>query len=176
MTDETENAPSPALRRAGRAASARVKPAPRPDPQEQRAAGRDEPGRLKRTRRRVADALAVDPRLRKEGFSYEWKSESVAGQPEPAHMNDLKENHWREVPADRVKGAVVSLKGLRLMERPAYLTEEAKREDYDIAIDQVRGVTDRLRTTPRGQLTREHPSVERISGIKRTYSSPVQDD
>ena len=176
MTEDNGNGPSPALQRAGRGANARVKAAPRPDPKEQRAEGREETGRLKRQRRRVADALAIDPRLKKEGFSYEWKSESVGGQPDPQHMNDLKENHWREVPTDRVKGAVVQLKGLRLMERPDYLTEDARREDYEIAIDQVRSVTDRLRTTPKGQLTREHPSVERISGIKRTYNSPVQED
>jgi hypothetical protein len=52
-------------------------------------------------RRRVSDPLYVDRRIIPPGYSYEWKAESIYGQPLTEHVIDIRENHWRTVPASR---------------------------------------------------------------------------
>lgn len=187
MTDESTDNSAPAaapknkggrppgsgkLQRAGRSASARFQPAPRPEPEMERGEPRLERGRLTR-RRRVTDKLAVDKRLKRDGYAYEWKSKSVAGQPEAMHISDLKENHWREVPADRVPGATVEQKGLVLMERPAYLNQDAIEEDYGIAMDQVHSVTDRLSNAKPNTLSRDG---RRVVQVNRTVERPIPEE
>jgi hypothetical protein len=89
---------------------------------------------------------------------------------------NLRENHWTPVPADRHPEMMpvghqgpVAKDGMILMERPAYLTEDARQEDLEIARDQVRVKEQQLGHTPSGTFTRNHPSVQRISQIKRSY-------
>ena len=126
--------------------------------------------RLKR-RRRVDDKLYINPAIIPEGISYEWKRESVYGKADTDHINNLRDNHWAPVPGDRHPGLVLAKDGLRLYERPKYLTDEAKQEDYEIAMGEMKTKERQLLSTPPGTMTRDHPSVRNNSYIKKTYGS-----
>lgn len=167
------------LHRAGRATTrpnARVQA--RPQPVETQEEERIDPRetRLKRRRSRAEDALYIDPRIIPSGVSYEWKRMSVYGQPDPHHQNNLRENHWLPVPASRHPELVsenskgtIAFEGMILMERPMYLTKEARQEDLQVAIDQVRSVGAQVTSTPDNTMTRDHPSVKANTYIKRSY-------
>ena len=68
---------------------------------------------------------------------------------------DLYENGWRPVPASRHPGVwtpqgydgAIIVRGQRLEERPASMTDEARREDEARAKAQLRDQTDSLRLT-----------------------------
>src|SRR5215467_4762691 len=134
------------------------------------------PQGLVRRRTRTEDKFYIPLSKVPRGWTYEWKRESCYGQPDTDHQTNLRENYWTPVPARRhpemmPTGFEGSIKkdGMVLMERPAYLTEQARQEDFDYAMGEVGRATAALGQSPDGQFTRAHPSVERISGVKRTY-------
>jgi hypothetical protein len=133
--------------------------------------------RLTRNRRQGEDAFYINPKIVPNGMSYEWKRESVYGLKDNDHQIGLRENHWRPVPASRHPGMVLDPKdgairksGMVLMERPSYLTEEARHEDLQNAIAQVQSAPANIRRTPDGTLTRDHESVRAITKVKRSHS------
>lgn len=127
-------------------------------------------------RRRTTDYFYVDPRIIPAGMSYEWKRESVHGQPDNEHWIELRENHWTPVPAARhpelstKNETVIRRGGTVLCERPSYLTDEAKLEDIQEALDPIQQQEELLYGTKPGEFTRNHPSVRRIAGINREYA------
>jgi len=132
--------------------------------------------RLKRTRSRRKDPMYIDPKIIPKGVSYEWKRLSAYGMPDPDHQTDLRENHWRPVPAQRhpflahdLKKSTIERSGCLLMERPFYLTEEARQEDWETAMEQVERKMKSLTETPEGTMTREHESVQKVTRLGRTY-------
>jgi hypothetical protein len=128
------------------------------------------PGKLKRKRKRSNDRLYVDPKLIPPDMTYEWKAKTCFGAPtDPMHWQDLLENHWKPVPKERHPGVVVENDGLVLMERPKYLTQEARQEDFDIAREQARKAGLKLLDTPAGQFTRDHPSVRNTAQLNREF-------
>lgn len=133
-------------------------------------------GRLKRNRKGTADQLYIDPRIIPAGMTYEWKRMSTYGRKDESHYLSLKDNHWTEVPQSRHPNQLVEMEGLRLMERPDYLTEEAYEEGYDNAIAQLRTATGNMSQTPGGTFTRDHPSVQRVSGVRVSYGNPVSEE
>lgn len=139
--------------------------------------GIDGNGRLMRRRRRTDDKFFVDHRKIPDGWTYEWKRSSVYGQPDTDHQTNLRENHWRPVSATRHPEMMpvgfdgpVQKDGMVLMERPQYLTDEARAEDYDFAMQQVNGITRQAVDTPSGTFTRDHPSVQKIARIRHSYA------
>lgn len=174
----TINYTPPSMKRMGRPPNARIpSPAPRPaDPTD----GTDptmevgEP-RLRRQSRRQ-DKFHIPPEIIPDGWSYEWKRQSCYGQPDPDHQINLRANHWRSVPSDRHPqlmpdghtGAITK-DGQILMERPAYLTEEARQEDYEIAMGEVARKEAQLGHTPPNTFTRDHESARRVTRVRRTY-------
>ncbi len=135
-------------------------------------------------RRRSANPLGVDPRIIPKGWSYNWKAEDIYGMPLTEHKIDIRENHWRAVPASRhpelaIAGAPdIRRSGTVLMERPDYLTEEAIMEDIDEAMKPLRQKEELMYGTPAGQMTRDHPSVRGKTFINQRYApgDPVPDD
>ncbi len=131
--------------------------------------------RLRRTRR-TADPLHFDQRIVPVGFSYEWKCDDVLGQPNTTHMIGLRENHRRVVPASRhpelayAGASEIRRPGLVLMERPKYLTEEAQMEDLGLALEPVQHMEEVMYGTKPGQLTRDHPSVRKLPGVRQQWS------
>jgi len=82
------------------------------------------------------DEYYIDPRIIPEGWSYEWKRESVYGQRDDTYQQSLKQSGWEAVPhsrhADKFPkghGNVIERKGMLLMERPALITDEIRRMD-----------------------------------------------
>jgi len=168
---------APPIRRAGRPGSARLR-APVREPV--REATRDESVQAKRLvrKRRIDDPFHFNPRIIPDGVSYEWKRMSVYGQQDPEHQVNLRENHWRPVPASRHpelmpdgydKAGAIVRKGMVLMERPSYLTQEARQEDYEIARAEVSRKEQQLGATPAGTMTRQHPSVERQMMLRKEH-------
>lgn len=169
MSDDIEQTP---LRRAG--TTRRFQPVREEAREQNREASRAPEGeRLYRRRTKTTDPIGVDPSIIPDGFAYEWKTESVVGKPAISHMNELKENHWAPVPAERHPHMVanpdtertIRRDGLVLMERPLYLSEEAAAEEYDIAMGEVQKKEQQVGrpSTPAGTMTRDHPSVRRAS-------------
>lgn len=103
----------------------------------------------KPTWRRVTesdDPFFVDPSLIETGWTYEWKRYTTLNQPDPSYYAQLGQQGWTPVPAERHPGVFlppdavgpVTRGGMILMERPLVLTEEARREQYQRAIDRLR--------------------------------------
>lgn len=131
--------------------------------------------RLKRNRKRGDDRFYVDPKRIPTGESWEWKAESVYGKKQPDYIQQMEENHWHEV--DSAKHRIITRKdGMILMSRPSYLTEEARLEDYNIARGEVQGVQNAMSNAPRGTLSRDHPSAQRVTGIKSEFGAPIPGD
>ncbi len=150
------------------AANARVK-AREPVREAPREEARTQGVRLQRNRKRTDDKFYIDKRIIPDGMDYNWKRLSVYGKPDPHHMNALMDNHWSPVPEGRHPGLIVNQDGMVLMERPMYLTQDARREDLQIAYDQVQGVRKNLADTPDGTFTRDHPSVRKNTQLNREY-------
>lgn len=178
---EEEAAPRP-TRAAGRPAEARVQRAPvRAAPTRGAQREQVDPNRMTRNRRRrdAPDVFKVAKGTIPEGTSYEWKSISVKGRPSDSHQVNLRENGWRPVPAGRhpellpdgYKGSAIIKDEMMLMERPSYLTDEAKQEDYDLAREQVLIKEQALSDTPSGTFTRAHPSARAQTGIRVTHEA-----
>jgi hypothetical protein len=173
--------------RAGRPAAARLHgtpntgPALSPREQVESAAddasiGTDSQGRMLRRRRRVENKFHFPPEKIPPGWSYEWKRQSCYGQPDTDHQVNLRENCWTPVPAERHpemmpvdhKGPITK-DGMILMERPEYLTKEARQEDYDFAMGEVRKKESQMGQTPPGTFPRNHPSAQRVSGVRKSF-------
>ena len=76
-----------------RAVERPARPAPRQAATSLRAPAPPGGERLTR-RRRTQDPFYIDPSIIPPGISYEWKRQSVFGQPDNEHWFGLRENHW----------------------------------------------------------------------------------
>lgn len=170
----------PRARAAGRPEQPRLQRASaRQAPREESARDDErEPG-LRRQRRRAgaADAFRVSPDRIPPGTSYEWKALAHKGLPADEHQVNLRENGWRPVPASRhpelipdgYAGSSIIRKEMMLMERPQFLTDEARQEDYDLAREQVQIKEQALSDTPAGTFTRHHNSARAVTGVRVTH-------
>lgn len=102
---------------------------------------------LQRKRGGNVDRFNIPVSLIPDGWSYEWKNETVLGQPDVAHQIHMAENGWTPVPASRHPGlfmpdgekGAIRRDGMLLMERPNELTEEARYEERVAANNQMQG-------------------------------------
>lgn len=128
-------------------------------------------------RRQTSDRFAFDQRLVPPGFSYEWKRASVHGQPDGDHQRNLRENHWKPVPVERHPELTIAgdpdirRGGCILMERPSYLTDEAQMDDLQRALGPVQAMEEVMYGTKPGTLTRDHPSVQRVSKVRQQWAA-----
>jgi len=112
------------------------------------------------------DEFHFDPNMVPDGWSYEWKTQKVLGQENPAYTVALRRTGWEPVPASRhpemmPPGATghIERKGMVLMERPKEITDEMRAIDYRNARNQVRTKESQLASAPDGQFGRDHASV-----------------
>lgn len=92
---------------------------------------------LSRKRGGNADKFYIPQDIIPDGWSYEWKTESILGEPQTAHQMHMAENGWTPVMADRHPGLFmpndykgpIRRDGMVLMERPIELTQEARYEE-----------------------------------------------
>jgi len=91
------------------------------------------------------DQFFIPPDLIPPGWSWEWKNHTVAGQRTPEYDAELAQVGWEPVLAESYdgiflpageKGAIIR-KGMILMERPAVLTQEARKEEKRRADERV---------------------------------------
>lgn len=90
----------------------------------------------------------IRPEIVPEGMVYQWRRESLIGEPDTAHIATLRRNGWREVPADRHPDQPVRLEGLILMECPAIFVEASNAEDRKAAL------AERAKGRPRNEALR----------------------
>lgn len=162
-----------------------------PRPQMRAAAVTREPlhetvhGEARRTRRRKStvneDMFYIPVEEIPEGLSYEWKRWSVHGEENPYYIAQMREQGWEPVPPKRhpnwlppgiaEKQPHIIKNGQILMDRPMELTEEARREQRQLAKVQVREAEQRLGMTPNNTLTRQHQGVE--PRVVKEYMRPI---
>jgi hypothetical protein len=121
------------------------------------------------------DEFFISKDLIPEGWSYEWKRNTLLGQRDPSYEVQLARGGWEAVPASRhpemmplnTKSAIIERKGMILMERPLSLTNEARDVELRRAKMQVRAKEAQLAATPDGTMTREHDRVRPT--VKKSY-------
>ena len=101
------------------------------------------------TRSRVAgvDPFAIPPEIIPPGWVYQWNVVTVTGNADLVMDQGMQmhENGWRAVPGDRHPGRFVPLGhtgaiirgGMRLEERPKALNDQAAKEEYALAKQQM---------------------------------------
>jgi hypothetical protein len=122
------------------------------------------------------DEFYIDPASIPEGWSYEWKRETVLGQPDPSYEVTLAQHGWEPVPASRHpelvppgrKVAHILRKGMLLMERPLEITEQVRTQDGRRAREQVRQKEQQLGVAPAGNFERDNKGNP-MAKIKRSY-------
>ena len=98
-----------------------------------------------------------------DGWTYEWKRNTLFNQEDPAYMTSLLRTGWEPVPAKRHPemmpiGAMKSIerKGMILMERPSTITDRARQIELQRARNQVRQKEAQLSSAPDGQFDRSN--------------------
>ena len=113
-----------------------------------------------------------------DGWTYEWKRNTLFNQEDPAYTVQLAREGWEPVPSSRhptwmpsnwEKGSI-ERKGMVLMERPKEISDEVRRIEYRRAREQVRIKESQLSGTPDGTMDRVAPS------IKKTFDMPIPED
>ena len=117
-----------------------------------------------------------------DGWTYEWKRNTLFNQEDPAYMTSLIRTGWEPVPAKRHPemmpiGATKSIerKGMILMERPAEVTRQFEEADKRRARLQMRAKEEQLGSAPQGQFGRDH--AQAAPKINKSYEPlPVPKD
>ena len=102
-----------------------------------------------------------------EGLSYEWKRFSNVGQEDPFYIAQMRQQGWEPVDPRKhpnwvppgYKDPYIIKGGQILMERPIELTQEARREQRQLARTQMVEAEQRLGMTPKDTMTRQHPEI-----------------
>ena len=126
------------------------------------------------------DELALDNIQIPEGWTYEWKRQTVYGKADPAYDTRLARTGWEVVPADRhphmmPKGhrGEISRDGLVLMERPKVITDRVRQIMYERARGAVRLKEQQLNEAPQGTFERVDERGKPTARVRTTHS-PVE--
>jgi hypothetical protein len=126
------------------------------------------------------DELALDQIAVPEGWSYEWKRQTVFGKSDPAYDTKLARTGWEPVPADRHpammpkdhRGAI-ERDGLILMERPKVITDRVRQIMNERARNAVRLKEQQLNDAPQGTFERVDERGRPTARVKTSHS-PVE--
>ena len=130
------------------------------------------------------DKFFIDQSKVPAGWSYEWKRKTVLGQEDPSYMVQLERMGWEPVPASRHPSYMpdggryntIERDGMILMERPAELTEEARKVELKRARNQVRQKEAQLNSSPDGQFGRDNKGSP-MAKISKSYESiPIPEE
>jgi hypothetical protein len=126
------------------------------------------------------DELALDNIVVPEGWTYEWKRQTVYGKSDPAYDTKLARTGWEAVPAHRHPAMMpkgergqITRDGLILMERPKIITDRVKQIMYERARAAVRLKEQQLNDAPQGTFERVDERGRPTARIKTTHS-PVE--
>lgn len=123
---------------------------------------------LSRKRGGNIDKFHIPEHLIPEGWSYEWKRETIFGQEDTAHMMHMAENGWTPVQASAHPGlfmpegytGAIRRDGMILCERPIELTEEARAEERAAASQLMRAQKEQLGLAMPEGFTNKHAAVK----------------
>ena len=112
-----------------------------------------------------------------EGWSYEWKELTVMGMTNASRQIELARFGWEPVPTSRHPEMMpagstersIIRKGLQLMERPAEVTEIAKKQELRAAQMQMRSKKEQLEGAPVGAFE-GHNNGKSLAKIKTDYN------
>ena len=126
------------------------------------------------------DELALSGIMVPDGWTYEWKRQTVYGKADPAYDTKLAKTGWEEVPASRhpsmmPKGhrGAIARDGLVLMERPKVITDRVKQIMYERARGAVRLKEQQLNEGPPGTFERVDERGRPTARVSITHS-PVE--
>lgn len=130
------------------------------------------------------DKFFIPPEMVPDGWSYEWKKNTVYGQEDPAYEVSLARTGWTPVPASRhpslmpanYKGETIDREGVRLYERPQEITDEVRRIDLRRAKAQVRTKEEQLSAAPQGQFERQNKDASLVKIRKNVEPMAVPED
>lgn len=120
------------------------------------------------------DKFAFDRRIIPAGWDYQWKTDTVLNQRDPAYQVDLQKAGWKPVPASRHPEMMpvgwtsdfIIRGGQILMEMPKATVEAARIREKRLALEAVKVKEDQLNSSPpktfsrRGQTSREYGPME----------------
>lgn len=131
------------------------------------------------------DMFWYDESARPEGFTYQWNAVAVIGNEDivSRQMASMMRNGWTPVPASRhpeLHGFKkpgpedhIIIGGQMLMERPVEMTEEAREEDYQRAVGQVRQNNERLQISGDKELPRRTRDGQSMASIRRDRNDAI---
>lgn len=120
--------------------------------------------------------------LEPDGWTYEWKVLSVTGKEiSPSVMTSRSLHGWEAVSTSRhpelmPRGStnpIIERGGLVLMERPAEITEDARRKEVNEARADRRQKEEQLNSAPQGQFERKGVHGESMVKVSKSYG-PVE--
>jgi hypothetical protein len=128
------------------------------------------------------DKFAIPAAMIPDGWSYEWKTNTVLGAKNPAYEVAIARAGWEPVPASRHPelmpanwhGQTIEMDGMILMERPKEITEEAKEREKRTARDQVRAKEEQVQQAPAGQnspFATDNKGNPIHMGIRKTFEA-----
>lgn len=120
----------------------------------------------------VYDEFYIDPRVIPEGWDYNWKRESIAGQIDDDHLIEMRMAGWEPVDVKRHPDMMpvgytgpIRKKGMILMERPMEITNMAQDRELSTAKEVVAAKEKALGMSPSGTFERDR----RQTGVRKSY-------
>lgn len=115
------------------------------------------------------DKFFIDPAIIPDGWEYQWKTWTVLGAENPSYQVSLQHRGWESVPASRHpemmptgwKGNTIDRDGMRLMEQPKVIADEARVRDLITARNQVGQKEAQLSGTPQGTFERTGAKISK---------------
>lgn len=124
--------------------------------------------------------LDIDPAIVPEGWTYEWKRQTVYGKSDPAYDTKLARTGWETVPSERHPSMMpkgyrgeITRDGLVLMERPKAITDKVKQIMYRKAKGAVALKEQQLNEGPPGTFERVDERGRPMAKVRTTHS-PVE--
>lgn len=130
-----------------------------------------------------SDQFFIPPEDIPDGWTYEWKTDTVLGKEDPAYQVRIARAGWEAVPAGRHpeymphghKGQTITRDGQILMERPTEIVEQARAKEYRKAREQVHQKEIQLGAAPDGQFERNNKG-DNLARVNKTYEHiPIPD-
>lgn len=120
----------------------------------------------------VYDEFYIDPRVIPEGWDYNWKRESIAGQIDDDHLIEMRMSGWEPVDSKRHPEMMpigytgpIRKKGMILMERPLEITRMAQEREVSTAREVVAAKEKALGMAPAGTFERDRSKT----GVRKSY-------
>lgn len=124
------------------------------------------------------DKYFINPDDIPEGWSYEWKRNTVYGKEDPSYQVGLSRMGWEAVPPERHpafmpkdwRGETIERDGMVLMERPQAVTDRIVALERKKARDQVRTKEEQLGSAPANTFDRVDGNKNKNVKIKKEWS------